>query len=54
MVKKEVAVVGGGLAGSEAAWQLCQMGIPSNLYEMRPNKTTPAHKTSFLAEKEVL
>ncbi len=50
MIKKQVAIVGGGLAGSEAAWQLSQMGIPSNLYEMRPNKNTPAHKTSLLAE----
>ena len=50
MVEKKVAIVGGGLAGSEAAWQLGQMGISSNLYEMRPNKNTPAHKTSFLAE----
>ncbi|MDC3169995.1 methylenetetrahydrofolate--tRNA-(uracil(54)-C(5))-methyltransferase (FADH(2)-oxidizing) TrmFO [Paracoccaceae bacterium] len=49
-MEKKVAIVGGGLAGSEAAWQLGQMGIPSNLYEMRPNKNTPAHKTSFLAE----
>ena len=50
MVKKKVAIVGGGLAGSEAAWQLGRMGIPTNLYEMRPNKNTPAHKTSLLAE----
>ena len=50
MITKKVAIVGGGLAGSEAAWQLSQMGIPSNLYEMRPNKNTPAHKTSLLAE----
>ncbi len=50
MKKKKVAIVGGGLAGSEAAWQLGLMGVPSNLYEMRPSKKTPAHKTSFLAE----
>ena len=50
MVKKKVAIVGGGLAGSEAAWQLGRMGISSNLYEMRPYKNTPAHKTSLLAE----
>ncbi len=50
MVEKKVAIVGGGLAGSEAAWQLGRMGIRTNLYEMRPNKHTPAHKTSFLAE----
>ena len=50
MKNKKVAIVGGGLAGSEAAWQLSLMGISSNLYEMRPNKKTPAHKTSLLAE----
>ena len=50
MKNKKVAIVGGGLAGSEAAWQLGSMGISSNLYEMRPNKKTPAHKTSLLAE----
>ena len=50
MSEKKVAIVGGGLAGSEAAWQLGRMGISSNLYEMRPNKKTPAHKTSLLAE----
>ena len=50
MTKKKVAIVGGGLAGSEAAWQLGRMGISSNLYEMRPIKKTPAHKTSLLAE----
>ena len=50
MSKQKVAIVGGGLAGSEAAWQLARMGISSNLYEMRPNINTPAHKTSLLAE----
>ena len=50
MSEKKVAIVGGGLAGSEAAWQLGRIGISSNLYEMRPNKKTPAHKTSLLAE----
>ena len=50
MIKKQVAIVGGGLAGSEAAWQLARMGIPTNLYEMRPSKNTPVHKTSLLAE----
>ena len=50
MSKQKVAIVGGGLAGSEAAWQLALMGISSNLYEMRPNINTPAHKTSLLAE----
>ncbi|MGD8866513.1 MAG: methylenetetrahydrofolate--tRNA-(uracil(54)-C(5))-methyltransferase (FADH(2)-oxidizing) TrmFO [Gemmatimonadales bacterium] len=46
----EVAVVGGGLAGSEAAWQLAERGHPVALYEMRPVVTTPAHQTDGLAE----
>lgn len=45
-----VSVVGGGLAGSEAAWQLAQRGIPVRLHEMRPLHGTPAHKTERLAE----
>ena len=47
---KTVTVVGGGLAGSEAAWQLAKRGISVDLYEMRPTKMTPAHKTGELAE----
>ncbi|RMC24608.1 MULTISPECIES: methylenetetrahydrofolate--tRNA-(uracil(54)-C(5))-methyltransferase (FADH(2)-oxidizing) TrmFO [unclassified Lactobacillus] len=47
---QSVNVVGGGLAGSEAAWQLAQRGIKVDLYEMRPKKLTPAHKTGQLAE----
>ncbi|RHW52987.1 methylenetetrahydrofolate--tRNA-(uracil(54)-C(5))-methyltransferase (FADH(2)-oxidizing) TrmFO [Lactobacillus bombicola] len=47
---KNVTVVGGGLAGSEAAWQLAKRGIPVDLYEMRPQKMTSAHKTGQLAE----
>ncbi len=43
-------VVGGGLAGSEAAIQLSRRGVKVKLYEMRPKQTTPAHKTEFLAE----
>jgi methylenetetrahydrofolate--tRNA-(uracil-5-)-methyltransferase len=43
-------VIGAGLAGSEAAWQLAQMGIRVKLYEMRPNSTTPAHNTGNFAE----
>ncbi|QER42263.1 methylenetetrahydrofolate--tRNA-(uracil(54)-C(5))-methyltransferase (FADH(2)-oxidizing) TrmFO [Thermodesulfobacterium sp. TA1] len=46
----EVWVVGGGLAGSEAAWQLAIRGVKVSLFEMRPFKNTPAHKTEFLAE----
>jgi len=47
---KHVTVIGGGLAGSEAAWQLAERGIPVVLYEMRPLRMTPAHKTGQLAE----
>ena len=45
-----IHVIGGGLAGSEAAWQIAQAGIPVILHEMRPTKTTAAHQTSGLAE----
>ena len=45
-----VHVVGGGLAGSEAAWQLAQAGVPVILHEMRPVRGTDAHKTEQLAE----
>jgi methylenetetrahydrofolate--tRNA-(uracil-5-)-methyltransferase len=45
-----VQVIGGGLAGSEAAWQLAQRGVPVRLYEMRPRQMTPAHRTDRLAE----
>jgi methylenetetrahydrofolate--tRNA-(uracil-5-)-methyltransferase len=45
-----VHVVGGGLAGSEAAWQIAQRDVPVVLHEMRPVQTTAAHKTSALAE----
>ena len=43
-------LAGGGLAGSEAAWQLAERGIRVTLYEMRPERQTPAHKTDRLAE----
>ena len=43
-------VLGAGLAGSEAAWQIAQKGISVELYEMRPQKTTPAHQTGCFAE----
>ncbi len=46
----DVVVVGGGLAGSEAAWQLAERGHRVVLHEMRPVVTTPAHKTEGLAE----
>ena len=45
-----LTIIGGGLAGSEAAWQVAQRGIPVRLYEMRPTCSTLAHKTEYLAE----
>ncbi len=45
-----VCVIGGGLAGSEAAWQIARRGHRVDLYEMRPGRRTPAHKTGDLAE----
>jgi len=45
-----VRVIGGGLAGSEAAWQLARAGVPVILHEMRPDRPTDAHQTSNLAE----
>ena len=45
-----VTVVGAGLAGSEAAWQLLRRGIPVTLIEMRPVRATPAHVTDGFAE----
>ncbi len=47
---KEVKVIGAGLAGCEAAWQLAQRGIPVTLYEMKPKKMTPAHHSADFAE----
>ena len=48
--QKSVIVVGGGLAGSEAAWQLASEGFAVDLYEMRPVRQSPAHHTDKLAE----
>ncbi|MEE9138841.1 MAG: methylenetetrahydrofolate--tRNA-(uracil(54)-C(5))-methyltransferase (FADH(2)-oxidizing) TrmFO, partial [candidate division NC10 bacterium] len=45
-----VTVVGGGLAGAEAAWQAANRGVPVRLVEMRPTARTPAHQTDLLAE----
>src|SRR5215213_1227802 len=45
-----VHIIGGGLAGSEAAWQIASRGIPVMLHEMRPLRSTAAHKTAALAE----
>src|SRR5476651_2610699 len=50
MTSKTVHVVGGGLAGSEATWQLAQAGVSVTLHEMRPLRATAAHKTEFYAE----
>ncbi len=46
----DVVVIGGGLAGSEAAWQAARLGATVDLYEMRPARMTEAHKTGFLGE----
>jgi methylenetetrahydrofolate--tRNA-(uracil-5-)-methyltransferase len=50
MALKPVHIIGGGLAGSEAAWQLVQAGVPVVLHEMRPVRQTAAHKTDGYAE----
>lgn len=50
MSNKPIHVVGGGLAGSEAAWQIAERGIPVVLHEMRPVRGTDAHQTDSLAE----
>ena len=47
---EKVIVIGAGLAGSEACWQLAQRGISVELHEMRPGKSTPAHKSAGFAE----
>jgi methylenetetrahydrofolate--tRNA-(uracil-5-)-methyltransferase len=47
---KRVKIIGAGLAGSEAAWQCARRGVPIELYEMRPVRSTPAHQTSDFAE----
>lgn len=47
---ESVNVIGAGLAGSEAAWQLANRGVEVRLYEMRPKKSTPAHHTAGFAE----
>jgi methylenetetrahydrofolate--tRNA-(uracil-5-)-methyltransferase len=48
--QKTIHIIGGGLAGTEAAWQLAQRGHHVSLYEMRPHRTTGAHVTDNLAE----
>jgi methylenetetrahydrofolate--tRNA-(uracil-5-)-methyltransferase len=49
-LSKAIHIVGGGLAGTEAAWQIARRGIPCVLHEMRPMRPTPAHQTDRLAE----
>lgn len=50
MEKQVIQVIGGGLAGTEAAWQIAQAGLPVVLHEMRPIRKSPAHHTGELAE----
>ena len=50
LLQVTVRVIGAGLAGCEAAWQLARRGIKTELYEMKPNKKTPAHSTDLFAE----
>ena len=47
---KKIRIIGAGLAGSESAWQCARRGVPAELYEMRPVRTTPAHQTAHFAE----
>ncbi|SPF54924.1 Methylenetetrahydrofolate--tRNA-(uracil-5-)-methyltransferase TrmFO [Candidatus Desulfosporosinus infrequens] len=49
-MQQPITVIGAGLAGSEAAWQLAERGVKVELYEMRPFKSTPAHQTDRFAE----
>ncbi len=49
-MEQGIVVIGGGLAGCEAAFAAAQRGVPVTLYEMKPQKRSPAHKTDFLAE----
>ncbi len=46
----DVTILGAGLAGSEAAWQAAELGCSVQLWEMRPVKETPAHRTQHFAE----
>lgn len=50
MKVKPIHIIGGGLAGCEAAWQIMKYGIPVILHEMRPHKSDEAHKTAYFAE----
>ena len=50
MEHQSVTVLGAGLAGCEAAWQLARRGFPVTLYEMKPQKFSPAHQSGDFAE----
>ncbi|MFN7923294.1 MAG: methylenetetrahydrofolate--tRNA-(uracil(54)-C(5))-methyltransferase (FADH(2)-oxidizing) TrmFO [Bryobacteraceae bacterium] len=50
MIPRKITIIGGGLAGSEAAWQISRAGLSAVLYEMRPLRSTEAHKTAHFAE----
>ncbi|HOO51162.1 MAG TPA: methylenetetrahydrofolate--tRNA-(uracil(54)-C(5))-methyltransferase (FADH(2)-oxidizing) TrmFO [Alphaproteobacteria bacterium] len=50
MTTKPIHIIGGGMAGTEAAWQAANMGVPVILHEMRPHTKTPAHQTEGLGE----
>src|SRR3982751_1081575 len=50
MTKSQIHVIGGGLAGSEAAWQIAEAGVPVVLHEMRPVRGTDAHQTDRLGQ----
>ena len=49
MTEPRAAVIGAGLAGCEAAWQLLKRGIPVTLYDMKPGKKSPAHEADGFA-----
>jgi methylenetetrahydrofolate--tRNA-(uracil-5-)-methyltransferase len=49
-MSRALVIIGGGLAGTEAAWQLAEQGVQVKLYEMRPQRPTPAHSSDQLAE----
>ncbi len=50
MLKEEIFIVGGGLAGAEAAWQACKLGVKVHLFEMKPKRFSPAHRSPYLGE----
>ena len=50
MIDREATVIGAGLAGCEAAWQLAERGMHVRLIEMKPNRMSPAHHSDRLAE----